>query len=190
MGDYYDPTPNYPQDGVESSAAQEQAEYQKIKADLSDRLAPYTNHAGQIVIINVNGTGQTVLPRGQAGQVLIEREGQPPHWGNFPTPQLPQFVVLNNGTAAIAWAVAHNTIAELTLNGNKTIGTAGSSEGMVVGIFLIQDGTGGRTVTWGNNFSWGEDGAPVLSAGANKRDFFSFIRRGDTWYNVGQSLGH
>ena len=185
---YYEPTANYPQDGVQSNVAQEQAEYQKIKAGLSDKLPEYAGNKKKLVRINDGGTAQTVIPNGSTGQILIEDENAGPAWGNVPPPA---FVQLDNATAAIAWAVAHNTIAELILNGNKTIDNpTGGSDGIIVALFLIQDATGNRTVTWGSEFDWGEDGTPDLSTGASKRDFFSFVRRGSSWYNVGRSIGH
>ena len=48
---------------------------------------------------------------------------------------------------------------------------------------LIQDATGGRTVTWWGGIEWAGGTAPTLSTGANEVDIFVFVTRDDgtTW---------
>jgi hypothetical protein len=49
-------------------------------------------------------------------------------------------------------------------------------------LVLIQDATGGRTVTWPATVKWSGGIVPVLSTGANKVDYFTFLcTDGSTW---------
>ncbi|TXI01563.1 MAG: hypothetical protein E6Q76_16905 [Rhizobium sp.] len=51
---------------------------------------------------------------------------------------------------------------EVTLAGNRTLAYSHASKGQIVGVRLIQDGTGSRTVTWWANIRWHHSLAPVL----------------------------
>src|SRR5690606_1902751 len=51
----------------------------------------------------------------------------------------------------------------------------GANVGWPLNLWLVQDGTGGRTVAWNNVFDFGEDGPPDLSVGANQADLLTFI---------------
>lgn len=56
-------------------------------------------------------------------------------------------------------------------------------------LWLIQDGTGSRTVTWGASFKFGAGTAPTLSTGAGKRDLLAFAcGDGSQWDNLGYRL--
>jgi parallel beta-helix repeat protein len=49
---------------------------------------------------------------------------------------------------------------------------------------LIQDATGGRTVTWPASVMWPGGTPPTLSAGANAEDIVTFYYNGTTYYGV------
>ena len=71
---------------------------------------------------------------------------------------------------------------EVTLGGNRTLDNpSNATGGMVCNWVIRQDGTGGRTLTFGSAFDFGTAGAPTLSTGANVADFFS------AYYFVGTS---
>ena len=56
-----------------------------------------------------------------------------------------------------------------------------------VGNFLlrvVQDGTGGRTVTWPASVKWPGGTAPTLSSGANAEDIITFYYNGTDYYGV------
>ena len=56
-----------------------------------------------------------------------------------------------------------------------------------VGNFLfrvVQDGTGGRTVTWPASVKWPGGTAPTLSSGANAEDIVTFYYNGTDYYGV------
>jgi len=57
--------------------------------------------------------------------------------------------------------------------GNITIALSNVSVGQIFSIEIIQDATGGRTVTWFSTIRWVSGTAPTLS-GANKKDTFVF----------------
>lgn len=57
-----------------------------------------------------------------------------------------------------------------TLGGNRTLAFTNASKGQRVLILLIQDATGGRTVTWWSNIYWHHALAPVLDPTPLGRD--------------------
>ena len=58
--------------------------------------------------------------------------------------------------------------------GNITIALSNVSVGQIFSIEIIQDSTGGRTVTWFSTIRWVSGSAPTLSTGGNKKDCFVF----------------
>ena len=76
----------------------------------------------------------------------------------------PDFAASNNFTLTLG---ASLTIANPT---NLVVGQSGS-------IFLIQDGTGSRAVTWGSFFDWAGGTAPTLSTAASSVDRLDYIVR-------------
>ena len=76
----------------------------------------------------------------------------------------PDFAVSNNFTLTLGESL---TFANPT---NLTAGQSGS-------IFLVQDGTGSRTITWGSYFDWAGGTAPTLSTDAASVDRLDFIVR-------------
>jgi hypothetical protein len=73
----------------------------------------------------------------------------------------------------------------VTLTGNGEI--ANPADALIDGqrwmLEVIQDGTGGRTLTWGSAFDFGATiGVPVLSTSPGKRDFLGFV------YNLSTGL--
>jgi hypothetical protein len=55
-------------------------------------------------------------------------------------------------------------------------------------LFLRQDATGSRAVTWSTVY-WPGDTAPTITTTASKQDIFSFFSDGTKWYGttVGQN---
>lgn len=51
-------------------------------------------------------------------------------------------------------------------------------------LFIIQDGTGSRTLTWNSVFKWPSGIAPTLSTAANSIDIATFISNGTNLYGV------
>ena len=76
----------------------------------------------------------------------------------------PDFAASNNFTLTLG---ASLTLAKPT---NCTAGQSGS-------IFLVQDGTGSRAITWGSYFDWAGGTAPTLSTAASSVDRLDYIVR-------------
>jgi len=76
----------------------------------------------------------------------------------------------------------------VTLTGNPTLAVTGDQTDKIFFIKLIQDGTGGRTVTWWSNIDW-YGGTPILTTTANRADEFCFTKKSNGRYDgrvVGQ----
>lgn len=65
---------------------------------------------------------------------------------------------------------------------NCTLTFLGPKSGKVYSIFLIQDTTGGRTVTWPSSVVWPGGVAPILTSGANKGDLVILYYSGSKYY--------
>jgi len=66
----------------------------------------------------------------------------------------------------------------LTLGQNLTIANPSNLvAGQQGSIFLIQDSTGSRTITWGSYFDWAGGTAPTLSTAASSVDRLDYIVR-------------
>jgi hypothetical protein len=76
----------------------------------------------------------------------------------------PDFAASNNFTLTLG---ENLTFANPT---NLVVGQSGS-------IFLVQDGTGSRTITWGSFFDWAGGTPPTLSTAAGSVDRLDYIVR-------------
>ena len=89
----------------------------------------------------------------------------------------------NSGTA-ITINFGVNQKQKLTLNANTTL-TFTAPPG--VGNFLlkiVQDGTGGRLITWPNTIRWTLNARPILTSNANAIDIVSFYYDGTNYFGV------
>ena len=93
--------------------------------------------------------------------------------------------------ATITWNVIDSPVAKVTLGGNRTLSAPSGTTpiaGQFVSLLAIQDGTGGRTITWNAAYEFTEDTAPDLTATASKGDLFTFRYNGSKWLEVGRNL--
>lgn len=87
------------------------------------------------------------------------------------------------GTKNIDWTTGNNHL--LTLTGNPTLtfttppGTTGTTH---LTLRLVQDATGGRTITWPATVKWIGSSAPTLSTAANAVDIVTFYFNGTNYY--------
>lgn len=92
---------------------------------------------------------------------------------------------LGDGSGTRAINLANGNVVRARLTGNTTFTFTGAtaSTACSFGLYIIQDGTGSRTVTWPASVRW-SGGAPTLSTGANAVDILVFetIDGGTTWY--------
>jgi hypothetical protein len=94
----------------------------------------------------------------------------------------------NSSTAITLNITANGTVQIITLTGTATITMPAAVAGKSFVLFLKQDGTGSRTVTW-STVKWPGGTAPTITSTASKQDIFSFFSDGTNWYGttVGQN---
>tara|TARA_R110001632_G_scaffold16032_1_gene52325 strand:- start:222 stop:686 length:465 start_codon:yes stop_codon:yes gene_type:complete len=97
-------------------------------------------------------------------------------------------ITLTDGST-ISWNAATAEVCKVTLAGNRTMAApSNSTTGQFISILVIQDGTGGRTISWNAVFEFTTDTAPTLTATASKGDVFVFRYNGAKWLEVGRNL--
>ena len=66
-----------------------------------------------------------------------------------------------------------------TMTGNGAITISNMVSGQAIVVEVLQDTTGGRSVTWSGVNSWDDNNtAPTVSTTANRKDLFAFVRAG------------
>jgi hypothetical protein len=88
-----------------------------------------------------------------------------------------------NSSTAITIAMTNGTVQIITLTGNATITMPTATSGKSFIMFLKQDGTGSRTVTW-STVKWAGGTAPTITSTASRQDILSFFADGTNWYGV------
>jgi hypothetical protein len=88
-----------------------------------------------------------------------------------------------NSSTAITLALTNGTVQIITLTGNATITMPTAVSGKSFIMFLRQDATGSRTVTW-STVNWAGAAAPTITSTASKQDIYSFFSDGTSWYGV------
>lgn len=97
------------------------------------------------------------------------------------TLSLPGAVTTLTDGATITPDFALNNVFTVTLGGNRTMANPSNPiNGQSGSIFIVQDATGSRTLTWGSNWDWVAGSAPVLTSTANAIDRVDFIVRSST----------
>ena len=91
--------------------------------------------------------------------------------------------------STVTWNALTQSVAKVTLGGNRTIGLAsGGVAGAFISILVIQDGTGSRTVTWNAAYEFTANTAPTLTTTADLGDLFVFRYNGAKWLETGRNL--
>jgi len=88
-----------------------------------------------------------------------------------------------NSSTAITLALTNGTVQIITLTGNATITMPTATSGKSFIMFLKQDATGSRTVTW-STVKWAGGTAPTITSTASRQDILSFFADGTNWYGV------
>ena len=100
---------------------------------------------------------------------------------------IPETTLTDGST--INWNMSTQSVCKVTLAGNRTMAApSNSSTGQFASIVVIQDGTGGRTLTWNAVYEFASDTAPTLTATASKGDLFVFRYNGSKWLEAGRNL--
>lgn len=87
-------------------------------------------------------------------------------------------------SATINWNTQLGQRATVTLGGNRTIANPTNLKTGRYTLFVRQDSSGGRTVTWGSAYKWPENVAPELSTAPNAVDVYTFESDGTNLYSV------
>jgi hypothetical protein len=84
-------------------------------------------------------------------------------------------VALTDG-ANIAVDLATGVYFTVTLGGNRTLDNPSNHKvGRTIYVKITQDGTGSRTLAYGNQYDFGQDSAPTLSTAAGTVDLLAFF---------------
>ena len=96
--------------------------------------------------------------------------------------------IIASSGAAPSISLANGNVQMVTLSANATFTLTGSTNGVAcsLSLYLKQDVTGGRTVTWPASVKWPNGVAPTLSSGANKIDLvvLETLDGGTTWFGA------
>lgn len=129
---------------------------------------------------NVNNTSDANKPVSTATQTALDGKVNVINGGGET-----YFDAGNSGTAKTLDLVNGN-VQKLTLTGNCTITLTGPASGAYRSmlLYVFQDGTGSRTITWPGSVKWGTAGAPTLSTTASKMDkiLLDTVDGGTNWY--------
>lgn len=92
-------------------------------------------------------------------------------------------VVTANTGASYTINLASGTVQNLTLTENCAFTfPAATTAGRSFFLFLRQDGTGSRTVTWPGTVKWPAGTAPTITATASRTDILAFTADGSAWF--------
>jgi hypothetical protein len=84
--------------------------------------------------------------------------------------------------ATVSWDSSLGRIGALTLAGNRTMALPTNRVADTYILYVTQDATGSRTLTWNSGFKWAGGAPPILSTTPNAKDVFSFICDGTNFY--------
>lgn len=88
-----------------------------------------------------------------------------------------------NSSTAITLALTNGTVQIITLTASTTITMPTAVSGKSFIMYLRQDATGSRTVTW-TTVKWAGGTAPTITSTASRQDILSFFADGTNWYGV------
>jgi hypothetical protein len=143
----------------------------------------YSGTTGDTISIAGGGTGAGTL----AGASIVTYTGTETLTNKTLTnPTVTNYVetpFTANSSTAITLALTNGTVQIITLTGNATITMPTATSGKSFIMFLKQDATGSRTVTW-STVKWSGGTTPTITSTASKQDIISFFADGTNWYGV------
>lgn len=86
--------------------------------------------------------------------------------------------------ATVDWNMNSGGIATVTLGGNRTMAAPTNLKKGTYILYVIQDATGSRTITWNAVFKWSGGVAPTLSTTASDKDVLTFVCDGTNLYGA------
>jgi hypothetical protein len=143
----------------------------------------YSGTTGDTISIAGGGTGAGTL----AGASIVTYTGTETLTNKTLTnPTVTNYVETPysaNSSTAITLALTNGTVQIITLTGSATITMPTATSGKSFIMFLKQDATGSRTVTW-STVKWAGGTAPTITSTASRQDILSFFADGTNWYGV------
>jgi hypothetical protein len=143
----------------------------------------YSGTTGDTISIAGGGTGAGTL----AGASIVTYTGTETLTNKTLTnPTVTNYVETPysaNSSTAITLALTNGTVQIITLTGNATITMPTATSGKSFIMFLKQDATGSRTVTW-STVKWAGGTAPTITSTASRMDILSFFADGSSWFGV------
>ncbi len=144
-----------------------------------------TPTAGSVAV--GDGTTLAFTSVGTSGQLLQSNGSSAPSFsGTITNPTVTNYTetpFTANSSTAITIALTNGTVQIITLTGNATITMPTATSGKSFIMFLKQDATGSRTVTW-STVKWPGGTNPTITATASRQDIYSFFADGTNWYGV------
>jgi hypothetical protein len=135
-----------------------------------------TNNPDTLLITNT-GTGNEIEVN--TDEFVVDK-GSILHKGQISAP----IVTLVDG-ATITPDFNDGNVQSITLGDNRNMANPlNMTSGARYTLFVIQDGTGSRTITWDTAYLWESGTAPTLSTGAGDVDIIEFISDGTNMYGV------
>ncbi|MDN5274345.1 MAG: hypothetical protein JWP06_246 [Candidatus Saccharibacteria bacterium] len=147
-----------------------------LRGDGAWTTAPVTSVAGRGGAVTLAESDITNLTTDLAGRTTVSNGGGETYFD------------AGNSGAAITLNLVNGNVQKLTLTSNCTITLTSPASGAYRSclIYLFQDSTGLRTVTWPASVRWGAAGIPVLSTAASKMDkiLLDTVDGGATWFGA------
>lgn len=148
-------------------------------------VVDYDNSSAEVIGCAIAGTALSTITRAKDGtSAVLHAAGAkvgmmfvPSHYEYLKG----STVALTDG-ANIAWNLASGNIATVTLAGNRTLD---NPTNLAIGTYIlkvVQDGTGSRTLAYGNKYFWAGGTNPVLSTAASSIDIITFYSDGTNMY--------
>lgn len=89
--------------------------------------------------------------------------------------------------ANIPWDVSTRQVAQVTLEGNRTLDNPTNLQAGATYILIVrQDGIGNRTLAYGSAYKFPGGTAPTLSTAVNAIDIITFVTDGTDMFGVEQ----
>ena len=137
-------------------------------------------------ILKGNGTSAFTAVTAPSGTIVGTTDTQTLSAKTLTNPTVTNYVETPysaNSSTAITLDLTNGTVQIITLTGNATITMPTATSGKSFIMFLKQDATGSRTVTW-STVKWAGGTAPTITSTASRQDILSFFADGTNWYGV------
>jgi hypothetical protein len=95
--------------------------------------------------------------------------------------------IYDNGniTGSVTINMKKGSRQKATLTGNVTLNFSNPVEGQALELFLIQDATGGRTISFTPTINWQDNTTPTWTTTADKVNVIVLRYIGTSWYGIG-----